>query len=282
MIVTSYMKKDELIKWNEFCRSFTINTVDASGAQQKVSAPISFFYCFTGGCFGSIFVDHGDKHIVTDPNGERPLVRIVTDISCEENGLVKFVIPDGEKAETLPDGCTIQFEDVEGMYANNDSSFEVLKSALFFATPFLCVYCFFFWSFLKFFFLSIIQNIFHIVSPCQTLGVNINKSGEWKSSRSYKDPVNTVRIGDTRGFSPYIGGGLFTERKQPTEVAFRSLATCITHPGELPMTDMINFGSEYQQHVALQATLDFQQQNDRMPAVNSQEDAEAVVAVAQK
>jgi hypothetical protein len=28
----------------------------------------------------------------------------------------------------------------------------------------------------------------------------------------------------------------------------------VTHPGELPLTDMINFGSEYQQHVALQVT----------------------------
>jgi hypothetical protein len=73
-------------------------------------------------------VDHGNKHIVTDPNGERPLVRIVTDISCEENGLVRFVIPDGEKAESLPDGCVIEFEDVEGMFATNDASFEVIPT----------------------------------------------------------------------------------------------------------------------------------------------------------
>jgi len=239
MIVTSYMQKDELIKWNEFCRSFTLTEIDASGAQKKVPAPISFYYCFTGGCFGSLFVDHGDKHIVTDSNGERPLVRIVTDISCEENALVRFVIPDGEKAEYLPDGCTIEFEDIEGMFATSDASFE-------------------------------------------SHGISMNKSGEWKTSRSSKDPVNTLRIGDTRGFSPYLGGGTFTERKQPIETSFRSLATCTTHPGELPMTDMINFGSEYQQHVALQATLDFQQQNGRMPVANSQEDAAAVVAVAEK
>jgi ubiquitin-activating enzyme E1 len=222
-----------------FCRTFTLTEIDASGAQKKVPAPISFYYCFNGGCFGTLFVDHGDKHIITDANGERPLVRIVTDITCEENGLVRFVIPDGEKAESLPDGCSIEFEDVEGMFATSDAALE-------------------------------------------SRGVNLNKSGVWKTSRSGKDPVNTLRIGDTRGFSPYIGGGTFTERKQPVETSFRSLATCITHPGELPMTDMINFGSEYQQHVALQATLDFQQQNDRLPTVNSQEDADAVVAVAQK
>lgn len=112
--------------------------------------------------------------------------------------------------------------------------------------------------------------------------MNINKSGVWKCSRGSKDPVNTLRIGDTRGFSAYAGGGVFIERKQPFDVAFRSLAACTTHPGELPLTDMINFGSEYQQHVALQATLDFQQQKGRLPAPNSQEDADAVVAVAQK
>jgi len=124
LIITTPMPKNELIKWNEFCRSFSVTQVDASGTLAQVSAPISFMYCFTGGAFGSVFVDLGDKHMVLDPNGERPMVRIVTEITNDEEGLVRFVIPDGEKAESLPEGCSIEFEDVEGMFCTDEATFE--------------------------------------------------------------------------------------------------------------------------------------------------------------
>jgi ubiquitin-activating enzyme E1 len=211
--------------------------MDAAGAPRKVAAPISFFYCFTGGMFGSLFVDHGDKHVVTDANGEPPMVRIVTSMTNDADGLVRYVIPDGEKAESLPEGVAVEFDGVEGMFATTDEAFAK-------------------------------HNL------------NVNKSGVWHTFRKPGDPVNTLRLGDTSGFSPYVGGGTFTERKQPVEVAFRSLAACVTHPGEFPMTDMINFGVEAQQHVALQAVLDFQLKHGRLPAPNSAADAAEAVALA--
>jgi hypothetical protein len=93
----------------------------------------------------------------------------------QENGLVKFIIPDGERAQSLPDGCSIEFDDVEGMYATSDAAFA--------------------------------QH-----------SLSLNQAGAWKTFRKPGDPVNTLRVGDTRGFSEYMGGGVFTERKQPTEV----------------------------------------------------------------
>jgi len=243
MLVTSPMPKDQLIKWNEFCRNFTLTEVDTvSGAPKTVPAPISFFYCFTGGAFGSVFVDHGDRHVITDANGERPLVRIVTSITCEAEGLVRFIVPDGEKAENLPEGCCVEFADVEGMYSTSDAAFESVGGAC------------------------------------------LNEAKQpWRTYRKPGDPVNTVRIGDTSGLSAYVGGGTLTEVKMPSEVRFRPLASCVTHPGELPLTDMLYFGSEYQQHVALQATLDFQLANGgRLPQANSSADADAVVAQARK
>jgi ubiquitin-activating enzyme E1 len=214
--------------------------VDAASGNM-VPAAISFMYCFTGGLFGSVFVDHGDKHTILDANGERPLVRLVTSITNEEHGQVRYVIPDGEKAEELPEGCMVEFDDVEGCFSTDEAQFE-------------------------------------------RTGLSINKvPGGWKTYRLKGDPINTLRIGDTRHLSPYMGNGTLTEKKTPVDVAFRSLAACVTHPGELPMTDMINFGSEYQQHVALMATLDFQLQHDgAMPQPNSAEDAAAVVKQAQE
>jgi len=234
MVVTSAMPKDQLIRWNEFCRNRTVETPDESGAPVRKPAPISFLYCFTGGAFGSIFVDHGDVHTIHDDNGEQPMVRIVTSISNEEHGLVRFAIPDGQQTQSLPENCVIDFTDVEGMYATSDEVY-------------------------------------------RTHGVSINTSKAWHTYSKPGDPVNTLRIGDTRGFSPYVGGGTFTEKKVSRTTSFKSLASCITHPGELPMTDMINFGSEYQQHVGLQAVLDFQLEEGRLPTPNSAEDKAKVL-----
>jgi hypothetical protein len=36
--------------------------------------------------FGSLFVDHGDKHVILDADGERPIVRIVTSITNDASG----------------------------------------------------------------------------------------------------------------------------------------------------------------------------------------------------
>jgi len=239
MIVTSKMPKDQLIRWNEVCRTHSRDAVDQFGAPTKIASPISFMYCFTGGFFGSLFVDHGDSHTVHDKDGEHPMVRIVTSISNEENGLVRYTIPDGQPAQSLPENCMIEFSDVDGMYATDDE-----------------VYA--------------------------THGISINKSKAWHTFRRRGDPVNTLRIGDTRGFSEYVGGGTFTEKKTPSTMHFRSLAACITHPLDLPMTDMINFGSEYQQHVGLQAVLDFQLREGRFPAPNNPDDRAAVLKLAQQ
>ena len=47
-------------------------------------------------------------------------------------------------------------------------------------------------------------------------------------------------------------------------------------------TDLINFGSEKQQHVALFATLHFLEKTGKLPQPNNEEDAAAVVASAKE
>ncbi len=48
-----------LVRLNELCRAHNV----------------SFFYAFTGGVHGAVFVDHGDDHKVFDFNGTHACVR---------------------------------------------------------------------------------------------------------------------------------------------------------------------------------------------------------------
>ena len=42
-----------------------------------------------------------------------------------------------------------------------------------------------------------------------------------------------VRIGDTRGFTPYLGGGFLKQVKEPRTTTFRPLSQCIPQPSNL-------------------------------------------------
>eukprot|EP00440_Ansanella_granifera_P062493 gb/GFBE01067762.1/.p1 GENE.gb/GFBE01067762.1/~~gb/GFBE01067762.1/.p1 ORF type:complete len:1255 (+),score=364.10 gb/GFBE01067762.1/:1-3765(+) len=81
----------------------------------------------------------------------------------------------------------------------------------------------------------------------------------WKISSKPGDPINTIRIGDTSAFPPYVSGGMVTEKKVGKPYKFRSFAEALKNPGmpfdDLVGTDMINFGSELQTHLLLHAVL---------------------------
>ena len=49
---------------------------------------------------------------------------MVSSITIEENGLVRYAVPDGQRPESLPEGCMIEFSDVEGMYATDDATYQ--------------------------------------------------------------------------------------------------------------------------------------------------------------
>jgi len=118
-------------------------------------------------------------------------------------------------------------------------------------------------------------------------GASLNDSGTWpilpaKSS----DPKNSLRIGDTRGFSPYTGGGVITEVKEPRPVPFRSLAQStlfpsttecgvVSAPGDqgLIMINMMSQfcagGIEQQLHIGLQGILAFHSKHGHLPEANN-------------
>jgi len=107
----------------------------------------------------------------------------------------------------------------------------------------------------------------------------------WKIASKPNDPVNTIRIGDTSGFPPYISGGLVTEKKVGVPYPFRSLAEAVKDPGmpfdNMVGTDMINFGSELQMHLLLHAALSLEAERGAPLAVGDGE-AAAVAAKAKE
>ena len=219
VVITEPMSLTELTRLNEFCRS--------NG--------IAFFFSFTGGVFMSIFSDLGPNHIVNDFNGERPVQKLITDVTAIGDGvcLVRYDTPEGQQPIALSQG-----------------NFEVTE----------------------------------------VVGVDgINGKG-YSVSHPYSDPVKTVRI--TLDISTcmvgYISGGLLTEKKMPTAYPMESFAVKMKTPGNtfaepptLVLTDLINFGSELQHHVAMFATMTYADQTGGiLPRPNVADDAAEVVKCA--
>jgi ubiquitin-activating enzyme E1 len=121
-------------------------------------------------------------------------------------------------------------------------------------------------------------------------GVEAMNGGVFAVSRDYKDPVKTVRVPYAFPAAlKYRSGGLLTEKKVPTTYPMESLAHKLKNPGDtygnpptLVLTDLINFGSELQQHVAFYAVHVFHAEQGRLPTANSAEDAATVLAIAKR
>eukprot|EP00439_Symbiodinium_sp_Y106_P067890 s504_g11.t1 len=142
------------------------------------------------------------------------MVRLVESIENGPEALVRLSVPDGQAPGSLPEGCYVEFSDVQGCDG-----------------------------------ISTHQE----PSPC---GEHVTA---WKISAKSDDPVNSIRIGDTSNFPPYVSGGLVTEKKVGVPYPFKSLSETLKDPGmpfdSMVGTDMINFGSELQTHVLLYAAL---------------------------
>eukprot|EP00928_Gymnodinium_smaydae_P022421 TRINITY_DN1883_c0_g3_i1.p1 TRINITY_DN1883_c0_g3~~TRINITY_DN1883_c0_g3_i1.p1 ORF type:complete len:1218 (-),score=364.25 TRINITY_DN1883_c0_g3_i1:368-3628(-) len=199
MLVLKPMPLADMLRWNDFCRANNI----------------SFIFARTGGLFGSIFVDHGDNHVVMDPDGELPMVRLVDSIETGPDALVRLTVPDGQAPGSLPEGAYVEFSDVvgcDGLMTHQEPS------------------------------------------PAGNLVT------AWKTSTKPGDPVNTIRIGDTSQLPKYVKGGIMTEKKVSRPCPSKSLKDVLKNPGmpfmDMVGTDMVNFGSELQTHLALHAALE--------------------------
>jgi hypothetical protein len=218
VVITELMRKSELIRINELCRT--------NG--------IAFFFSWTGGISMSVFSDLGTTHLVHDFNGERPVQKLITSISP---------VGDGE--------CLVRYDTPEGQQP-----------------------------------VALSQGFFEIT---EVVGVDGISGKTFAVSHPYSDPVKTVRIPlNISALNAYVSGGILTEKKRPTPYPMKSLAEKFKDPGNtfaeppsLVLTDLINFGSELQQHVALVALLSYAEANGgRLPRPNNADDIADVVAEA--
>ena len=111
VVITQPMPLYELCRLNELCRK-----------NQK-----SFFYSFTCGISTTIFVDLGNNHVVTDFNGEKPIQKLITEITSigDEECLVRYDHPAGQQPTTLSDGM-YEFSEVIGFDDINGKSFNCI------------------------------------------------------------------------------------------------------------------------------------------------------------
>lgn len=223
VVITQQLPLPELLKINEFCRSHRI----------------SFFFAHTGGISADVFVDHGPDHVVNDFNGEKPVQKLITEMSAlpgsDSETLIRYETPEGNQPMALSTG---HFEITEVMG-----------------------------------------------EVCESVNGKI-----YAVSHDYKDPVKTVRIPFAwKPSMAYTSGGIITEKKIPSKYPMESLAEKLKSPGDtfadppsLVLTDLINFGSELQQHVAWYATIQFASTTGSMPKINDTADAEKVLQVAKE
>lgn len=217
LVITQIMPTTELVRLNELCRGLGI----------------AFFYAFTGGVSTSVFADFGPKHEVCDPDGEKPVQKLIVDItSMGAETLVRYDHPSGQLPLAISPPGSFEITEVKGVDGINSKILPI--------------------------------------------------------SHESNDPVKTVRIPfDSSAAAPYVSGGLLTEKKLPVPHPMKSLAEKIKDPGSafdfppsLVLTDLLNFGSETQQHVALWATHKFYEASGRFPDPNSSGDVDKVMECA--
>jgi hypothetical protein len=182
-----------------------------------------------------VFVDHGPNHVVHDFDGDKPMQKLITDIS-NINGqecLIRYETPEGQQAVSISKGF-YEISEVNGISSLNSAVLPI--------------------------------------------------------ARDYSDPVKTIRIPFSISSNEvYLGGGMLNEKKLPSPYPMNSLKEKLYSPGNtfadpptLVLTDLLNFGSELQQHVAFYATMLFFSECNRLPSFQIIEDVEKVVLLAKQ
>ena len=129
MITTS--NRDELLRWNKFCRTKFISTIDTRGRRLNKPSPIRFIAVGAFGASGYIFSDFGPEFTVADKSGEPPVQRVITHISSAEEGIVSLLDPNeselAKKADITDNDHEgfVSFEEVEGMYCKEENQIKI-------------------------------------------------------------------------------------------------------------------------------------------------------------
>lgn len=91
----------------------------------------------------------------------------------------------------------------------------------------------------------------------------------------------TFSIGDVSGLGQYKRGGLYQQVKMPKFVDFKSISESLKDP-EFVISDFAKFDRPQQLHLGIQALHAFAQEQGRLPRPMNDEDAQVILATAQK
>jgi ubiquitin-activating enzyme E1 len=302
VIVSRLLPKAELFRINAVCRAH--NCV--------------FLLAVTNGVTASIFSDFGPAHRITDSNGEPTETYAVANVEVMEKHPILKVsgVEDGAQivvvsfasdvatTDGLADGDTIELDDFSGPLAGlQGKQFKVKRAA--FLSPkaaevkvkdpaFLLqlsngtVACVEGWQ----------KQHDSYKAEFEAAGTFADKEEfekKWKNSQLREITllnrlVLEVSAEDAAAFSQYASGGLASPVKEVIEKSYASLEESLVSAksphGAPGVPDMLDKeaaqerGAGIDIHLALSATLDFQEANGRWPALHSEEDAAAVVEAA--
>uniref|UniRef100_A0AAV1TZN0 E1 ubiquitin-activating enzyme n=1 Tax=Peronospora matthiolae TaxID=2874970 RepID=A0AAV1TZN0_9STRA len=219
---------------------------------RRQSPPIGFIACDVRGAFGYAFTDFGDEFKSFDATGEAPITRIITDITTDVDGVLSILGHDEDgKMHEMPDSDHdgwIDIRDVQGMRLQSDLS----------------------------------QSI-NTMGPRRVKFANKKVLRDGKQAEVFD--AYRLKIGDTSEFTPYEGGGVFTQHKKPFTLNFKSLEESLVSPvpaGEfgLAFTDGAKFGRAEQLHVIMWSLMEFEARHGHYPKPHNDTDADEVVAIA--
>eukprot|EP01033_Poteriospumella_lacustris_P001011 gene1012-728_t len=238
LVITQVLDIQTLINLNERCRENRV----------------SFFYSFIGGLAVDIFVDHGLEHIVYDPNGEKPVQKLITNVvSLSDHELqIRYDTPEGQQAISIDKGY-YEITEVEGIHSVNGKIYEVVIGS---------------------------SDPVKTIRVLDSIKVCVDEHA--KDGNPIKIDKTPVKLNDGEH---YVKGGLLTEKKVPQLSPMLSLAQKLrdagnpwAEPPTIVQTDY--FGSELQQHVAFYAVHAFYGTQRRLPGVRNADDLAAVRRIA--
>lgn len=326
VVIFTTNNRAELIRWNEFCRSHQVVGFDNRGRSVSRSSPIRFISVAAIGAMGVMFTDFGPEFTVSDQTGEPPVQRVITNITCEKEGIVTLLDPNeselAKKADVTDNDHEgfISFSEVEGMYCRDEHSLKrdghsINSSGTWRAREI--------WKKVPDYLLipkdrggdgtsRAVQYYVHVRDP---------KTGEYKKDSDKPDgllwkplfphecadvpPQDFVRdeegnkaqrmtvvkehyklkIGDTRGYSKYLGGGIMQQTYQPVTLHHHSFAHNLQQPIAASETSLLSVDGEKEAtgwwypmlHILHCAILQFQSANGRMPTPGDHADADSVI-----
>jgi hypothetical protein len=93
VVVFTAGSRDELLRWNAFCRNFSVVVGSVRGEDQVVPRPIKFIATAVAGASGYLFSDFGPGFMCSDHDGEPPVVRHVRLITNEKEVCACVCVP---------------------------------------------------------------------------------------------------------------------------------------------------------------------------------------------